>query len=78
MGIHLRSVHRTLAKRDPYRWGFSPVTFTLKDGPQYTVLGDNYLTNMFDHWFDTGSKNNSRNISIMTDTSITAVYRTIP
>ena len=58
--------------------GFSPVTFTLKDGPQYTVTTDNYLTNMFDHWFDTGSKNNSRNISIMADTSITAVYRTIP
>ena len=58
--------------------GFSPVTFTLQDGPQYTVIADNYLTNMFDHWLDTGSKNNSRNISITTDTNITAVYRTIP
>jgi len=58
--------------------GFSPITFTLQDGPQYTVIADNYLTNMFDHWFDTGSKNNSRNISITSDTNITAVYRTIP
>jgi hypothetical protein len=32
----------------------------------------NYL---FDHWLDTSSTNRNRNVSISTDTQITAVYR---
>src|SRR2546427_1014275 len=56
--------------------GFSPVTFTLNDGVQYTVTAAGYSTNVFDHWLDTGSTSSSRAITINTNTQITAVYRT--
>src|SRR2546428_8273341 len=56
--------------------GFSPVTFTLNNGVQYTVTAAGYRTHVFDHWLDTGSTSSSRAITINTNTQITAVYRT--
>src|SRR2546428_22535 len=56
--------------------GFSPVTFTLNNGVQYTVTAAGYKTHVFDHWLDTGSTSSSRTITINTNSQITAVYRT--
>src|SRR2546422_489444 len=55
--------------------GFSPVTFTLTSGTQYSVSASSYGTFVFDHWLDTGSTVNPRTISITANTVITAVYR---
>src|SRR5207245_8101050 len=55
--------------------GFSPATFVLKNGAQYTVGMGNFATDIFDHWQDTGSTTNPRPISISSDTQLTAVYR---
>jgi len=55
--------------------GFSPVTFNLKNGAQYTVGMGNYKTFVFDHWLDTGSSNKTKSMSIINNTQITAVYR---
>src|SRR5690349_10576362 len=56
--------------------GYSPATFVVNNTQMYTVTPNNYLTYMFDHWLDTGSTNSTRNISISSDTAITAVYKT--
>src|SRR3989441_10038228 len=55
--------------------GFSPVTFTLTSGTQYSVSASSFGTFVFDHWLDTGSTVNPRPISITANTVITAVYR---
>src|SRR3989442_1469113 len=55
--------------------GYSPVTFTLTSGTQYSVSASSYGTFVFDHWLDTGSTVNPRPISITANTVITAVYR---
>ncbi|TLX81525.1 MAG: hypothetical protein E6L00_06330, partial [Thaumarchaeota archaeon] len=55
--------------------GFTPVTFTLKNGTQYSIAMSNFKNIGFDHWLDTGSTSKQRPISIATDTQITAVYR---
>src|SRR5690349_10492197 len=44
--------------------GFSPVTFTLNDGVQYTLEADGYASHVFDHWLDSGSTSNTRTVSI--------------
>lgn len=54
--------------------GFSPVSFTVNSGQQYVVVVNNFACNNFAYWLDTGSTNNARNISITTNTTITAVY----
>ncbi|MGI0088647.1 MAG: fibronectin type III domain-containing protein [Nitrosotalea sp.] len=56
--------------------GYSPVTFTVNDTQMYSVVANNYLTYMFDHWLDTGSTSATRDISISSDSTITAVYKT--
>src|SRR3989475_3032807 len=55
--------------------GYSPVTFTLTSGTQYSVSASSYGTFVFDHWLDTGSTVNPRTISITANTVIAAVYR---
>src|SRR5574340_498538 len=57
--------------------GFSPATFVLNNGAQYTVGMGNFATDIFDHWADTGSTTNPRPISISSDTQLTAVYRDV-
>ena len=54
--------------------GFSPATFVLQNGAQYTVGMGNFATYEFDHWKDTGSVANPRQVSISSDTQITGVY----
>ncbi|HJT09836.1 MAG TPA: fibronectin type III domain-containing protein, partial [Candidatus Nitrosotalea sp.] len=56
--------------------GYSPATFILSNDQTYTVIANNYLTYIFDHWLDTGSTSNQRDISISSNTSITGVYKT--
>ncbi|MGH9910079.1 MAG: PKD domain-containing protein, partial [Nitrososphaerales archaeon] len=55
--------------------GFTPVTFTLNNGVQYSIGVGNYGTHYFDHWLDTGSTIQPRSISISVNTELTAVYR---
>jgi hypothetical protein len=55
--------------------GFTPATFTLDSNEDYVVQVQDYDNFGFDHWFDTGSTNRNRIISISADTKITAVYR---
>ena len=57
--------------------GFSPITFILNSGETYVVQVQNYGAYVFDHWNDTGSRNQTRTISIFSDTVLTAVYRSI-
>src|SRR2546428_580522 len=56
--------------------GFSPVTFTLTNGAQYSVGAGSFGNVVFDHWKDNGSTANPRLISISSDTALVAVYRT--
>src|SRR5579872_4215163 len=56
--------------------GYSPASFIVNNTQTYTVVPNNYLTYMFDHWLDTGSTTSTRDISISSDTTITAVYKT--
>src|SRR5947209_19179254 len=51
--------------------GYSPVTFTLTSGTQYSVSASSYGTYVFDHWLDTGSTVNPRPLSITAHTVIT-------
>ena len=55
--------------------GFTPMTFTLSSGQQYTTTVSGYGVWRFDHWLDNGSTNPSRVVSIASDTTLTAVYR---
>lgn len=58
--------------------GFTPTEFILNNDQSYTVNVAGFDKYVFDHWSDTGSTVAARNISISTDTMITAVYKTIP
>lgn len=57
--------------------GFTPTSFTLSDGENYTISVANFGKYLFDHWTDTGSTSTMRTISIASNTVITAVYDTI-
>ncbi|MGI0020937.1 MAG: PKD domain-containing protein, partial [Nitrososphaera sp.] len=56
--------------------GFSPATFTLDSGQQYSVSVGNYGGNSFDRWADNGSTANPRDVSITANTQLTAIYGT--
>jgi hypothetical protein len=58
--------------------GFTPATFTLTSGQQYTTTVSSFGVWRFDHWADNGSTNSSRAVSIASDTTLTAVYRNTP
>jgi hypothetical protein len=53
------------------------VTFTLLRNQPYTVQVEDYGNYVFDHWLDTNSTIGDRNVSISSDSSITAVYQSI-
>lgn len=53
--------------------GYTPATFTLNNGQEYTVGVDNYSNCRFDRWLDTGSSTDVRPISISNNTQLTAV-----
>jgi hypothetical protein len=54
--------------------GFTPATFSVNEGQEYTVHVDNYGSCTFSHWEDTGSTDASRSIDLTGSDSITAVY----
>jgi len=54
--------------------GYTPHTYTLRDGQTYTVQADSYGSCQFASWKDTGSTDSSRTISITTNTNLVAVY----
>ena len=58
--------------------GYTPNNFTLNNGKNYTVHVEDYGKYKFSHWLDTGSTNANRTISIKSDGTITAVYKTVP
>src|SRR5438445_4013691 len=58
--------------------GYTPNNFTLNNGETYSVHAANYGKYMFSHWQDTGFTNANRTISITSDGTITAVYKTVP
>ena len=55
--------------------GFTPAEFNLNTGQQYTVAPSSYGNTCFDHWLDTGSTNPFRDVTLQSDTLLTAVYR---
>lgn len=54
--------------------GFTPATFSLASGATYSVQADGYGSCAFSNWQDTGSTNAIRQVSITTNTQLTAVY----
>src|SRR2546425_1014320 len=57
----------------PLANAYTPATYALNRGQTYTLDADGYASCSFDHWLDTNSPNNLRDISIISDTSLTAV-----
>ncbi|MDG6924308.1 MAG: hypothetical protein JRN67_13580, partial [Nitrososphaerota archaeon] len=57
--------------------GFSPMTFALYNGESYEIQVQNYGSYVFDHWSDDSSTNQTRTVSISSDTTLTAVYRNV-
>lgn len=53
--------------------GFSPASFTLDDGLSYVVESDGYRSCSFAYWLDTGSADPQRVITLLADTTLTAV-----
>ena len=53
--------------------GYTPFTYPLNNGQTYIVEVDGYGSCAFDRWLDTGNTNNQRNVSVTSDTSLTAV-----
>lgn len=58
--------------------GYTPYTFTLNGGQNYTIHMEDYGKYMFDHWEDTGSDNASRNLMATENGTVVAVYKTVP
>src|SRR2546428_10704317 len=56
--------------------GFSPVTLTLNNNELYSLGAGSYPPYIFDHWQDTGLRDNPRFVSINANTQVAAVYRT--
>jgi len=57
--------------------GFSPITFTLNSGEEYSVAAGDYGDHVFDHWQDNDSTARRRTILISEDTQLGAVYRLV-
>ena len=53
--------------------GYTPYAFVVNNGQVYAVNVDGYGSCSFSSWLDTGSSNNTRTISITSDTTLTAV-----
>src|SRR3989454_8007708 len=53
--------------------GFTPATFSVTSGSQYTVHVLNFQNTIFNHW-DDGSTDSSRTITPTQDTTYTAIY----
>src|SRR5207245_11442205 len=55
--------------------GFTPTTFSVTSGSQYTVFVANFQNTVFNHWSD-GNTNPSRAITPTQSTTLTAYYST--
>src|SRR3989475_2432669 len=55
--------------------GFTPATFSVTSGTQYTVFAANFQNTVFNHWSD-GNTNPSRAITPTQSTTLTAYYST--
>ncbi|TLY00230.1 MAG: hypothetical protein E6K95_08645 [Thaumarchaeota archaeon] len=53
--------------------GYTPTAFTLNNGQAYTIEADGYGSCAFACWMDSGDANNQGAISIVSNTSLTAV-----
>lgn len=53
--------------------GYTPATFNLTQGQSYTVTVDGYGSCTFDKWLDTGNSSAIKQISITSNTQITAI-----
>jgi hypothetical protein len=54
--------------------GFTPATFTLNSGQQYSIGMNDFDSYSFDKWADNDSTANPRGVSITANTQLTAVY----
>lgn len=57
--------------------GFSPASLALSSDQTYTIIANEFGDYAFDHWSDNGRTLMYRDISMSTDTELTAVYRNI-
>src|SRR2546423_12858310 len=55
--------------------GYSPITFKVNSGVQYTVVAANHQTTIFNHW-NGGTTNSSNTITPTRGTTLTAYYST--
>ncbi|NHH98264.1 hypothetical protein DYY66_1454 [Candidatus Nitrosotalea sp. FS] len=55
--------------------GFTPCSFDLQGGSQYTIGMGSFGNSIFDYWLDTGSSINPRTITLSSNTSLIAVYQ---
>src|SRR5256712_586183 len=55
--------------------GFTPATFSVTSGSQYTIFAANFQNTVFNHWSD-GNTNPSRAITPTQSTTLTAYYST--
>jgi hypothetical protein len=67
----------TVVKKDgtTVKTGYTPLTFTVQAGSTYEVSVGNYQNYAFDHW-ESGSKSSTRQVTVNTDTALTAYYST--
>ena len=73
-GVSLTGYWTELSQNDQVQAdGYTPATYTLNSGQTYTLEADGFASCTFDHWLDTNSPNNLRDISIISDTSLIAV-----
>lgn len=56
--------------------GFTPFTFTGNSGTVYQVSVANYDGKIFNRWQDDGNTNNSRTITLSSDSNVNAIYDT--
>jgi hypothetical protein len=54
--------------------GYTPHTYTLRNGQTYTVQADSYGSCQFAYWKDTGNTSFARSIAINRNTNLVAVY----
>lgn len=54
--------------------GFSPVQFNVNSGQTYSVQVQNYNTDYFQYWQDTGSVSAIRSVTTSTSLSLTAIF----
>ena len=57
--------------------GITPLAFAGQEGKTYTVTANDFQDLVFDHWED-GSTNRVRTVTVISDTTLTAYYRTPP